>query len=75
MEVCNPQAAKKALDRDARIGLLLPCTIAVYRDENVTRISLLRPSQILNLAAETQLEELGEEIERKLKAAVDEAQL
>ena len=29
LEVCNPVAAKQALDSDPNIGLLLPCTIAV----------------------------------------------
>jgi len=30
LEVCNPQAAKQALDSDPNIGLLIPCTITVY---------------------------------------------
>lgn len=73
LEVCNPQSAKNALEKDPRVGLLLPCTIAVYRDKNETRISLLRPSSLLSLLPEAQLLELGAETEAKLKTAVDRA--
>jgi uncharacterized protein (DUF302 family) len=73
MEVCNPQAAKTALDKDIKIGLLLPCTIAVYTEADKTTISLLRPSVLLDVAGMNQLEGLGKEIETRLKAAVDKA--
>jgi len=73
LEVCNPHSAKTELDRGPRIGLLLPCTIAVYSDGGMTRVSLLRPTHLLNLARETQLTQLGNEIEAKLKIAIDHA--
>ncbi len=38
LEVCNPQAAKQALDSDPNIGLLLPCTIAVYEKDGENHI-------------------------------------
>jgi uncharacterized protein (DUF302 family) len=53
LEVCNPKAAKGALDKDPKVGLLLPCTIAIYVDGSITRISLLRPSMLLNLIPES----------------------
>jgi len=71
LEVCNPKAAKEALDKDPKVGLLLPCTIAIYVDGSITRISLLRPSMLLNLIPESKLTNLGAEAEQKLKAAID----
>lgn len=73
LEVCNPKAAKEAIDRDPKVGLLLPCTIAIYKDANRTRISLLKPSDLLHLAPEAKLTDLGNEAEQKLKAAIDKA--
>ena len=65
LEVCNPKAAKEALDKDPKVGLLLPCTIAIYVDGSITRISLLRPSMLLNLIPESKLTNLGAEAEQK----------
>lgn len=73
LEVCNPNAAKQALDKDPRVGLLLPCTIAIYSEGDMTRISLLRPSALLNLVPGAYLADLGAEAEQKLKAAIDKA--
>jgi uncharacterized protein (DUF302 family) len=73
LEVCNPQAANTALQKDIRIGLLLPCTIGVYSESGQTKISLLRPSVLLGLAPESQVTQLAIEMETKLKRAVDRA--
>jgi uncharacterized protein (DUF302 family) len=71
LEVCNPNAAKSALETDRRVGLLLPCTIAVYREKGVTKISLLKPTELLKILPNEKLKSLGEEIEPRLKAAID----
>ncbi len=73
LEVCNPKAAKDIMDKDLRVGLLLPCTIAVYDEKHSTRISLLKPSSLLGLLPESHLEEIGAEMEATLKNAVDQA--
>lgn len=72
LEVCNPSAAKRALDTDIRVGLLLPCTIAVYEEDGKTRISLLKPSSLLSLIGNEELNKLGNDIEPRLKEAIDE---
>ncbi|AFS80361.1 hypothetical protein NKOR_02305 [Candidatus Nitrosopumilus koreensis AR1] len=66
LEVCNPQAAKKALDSDPNIGLLLPCTIAVFEKDGENHISLARPTELLSVASNKELELMGKEIETKL---------
>lgn len=72
LEVCNPNAAKHALETDIRVGLLLPCTIAVYEEEGRTRISLLKPSALLSLIGSEELNKLGSDIEPRIKEAIDE---
>ena len=66
MEVCNPVAAKQVLESNPDLGLLLPCTIAVYTKNNETYISLAKPTSLLSVASDTKLSDLGKEIETKL---------
>lgn len=73
LEVCNPTAAKQALESNPEVGLLLPCTIAVYRKDNENFISLARPSSLLTILSERRLDEFGREIEEKLVQAIKKA--
>ena len=73
LEVCNPVAAKQALDSDPDIGLLLPCTIAIYEKDDENYISLARPTVLLSVAQNTGLEAMGKEIESKLIKAIDDS--
>lgn len=72
LEVCNPQAAKQALDSDPNIGLLLPCTIAVYEKDGENFISLAKPTTLLAVALNKELESMGKEIEQKLIEVIDD---
>ncbi|KEQ56412.1 hypothetical protein AAA799E16_01511 [Marine Group I thaumarchaeote SCGC AAA799-E16] len=72
LEVCNSQAAKQALDSDPVIGLLLPCKIAVYEKNGDNFISLAKPSELLSVASNSELESMGKEIETKLIRVIDD---
>ena len=63
MEVCNPNLAKQVLEANPDLGLLLPCTIAVYQKDNENFISLARPTSLLSMASDENLKISGEEIE------------
>ncbi|HUU49289.1 MAG TPA: DUF302 domain-containing protein [Nitrosopumilaceae archaeon] len=71
LEVCNPQAAKRALDSDPNIGLLLPCTIAIYEKDGENYISLAKPTTLLAVTSNAELESMGKEIEEKLIEVID----
>jgi uncharacterized protein (DUF302 family) len=71
LEVCNPQAAKQALDSDPNIGLLLPCTIAVYEKDGENHISLAKPTTLLAVSSNKELESMGKEIEGNLIEVID----
>lgn len=62
MERCNPNLAKQVLEGNPDLGLLLPCTIAVYQKNNENYISLTRPRSLLAMASENNLKFSGEEI-------------
>ena len=66
MEVCNPHLAKQVLEANPDLGLLLPCTIAVYQKNNENFISLARPTSLLSMVSDKNLKISGEEIENGL---------
>jgi len=71
LEICNPQAAKQALDSDPNIGLLLPCTIADYEKDGEHYISLAKPTVLLSVASNAELQSMGKEIETKLVKVIE----
>jgi uncharacterized protein (DUF302 family) len=70
LEVCNPSAAKQALESNPEIGLLLPCTIAIYQKNNENFISLAKPTALLANIHDHRLDKFGQEIEQKLVSAI-----
>jgi uncharacterized protein (DUF302 family) len=66
MEVCHPNLAKQVLEANPDLGLLLPCTIAIYQKDNENYISLAKPTSLLAMASEKNLQFSGEEIENNL---------
>jgi len=66
MEVCNPHLAKQVLEANPDLGLLLPCTIAVYHKNDENFISLARPTSLLSMASDENLKISGEDIENGL---------
>jgi len=66
MEVCNPRLAKQVLEANPDLGLLLPCTIAVYQKDDVNFISLARPTSLLSMISDDNLKISGEDIEKGL---------
>ena len=73
MEVCNPHLAKQVLESSPDLGLLLPCTIAVYQKNNETFISLARPTSLLSMVSEHNLKFSGEEIENNLIKIIEKS--
>lgn len=71
LEVCNPGAAKQALESDPEIGLLLPCTIAIYQKNKENFISLARPTSLLANIKNNRLDKMGIEIEQKLVDVIE----
>jgi len=73
MEVCNPNLAKQVLEANPDLGLLLPCTIAVYQKNNENYISLARPTSLLSMVSENNLKFSGEEIEDNLIKIIEKS--
>jgi uncharacterized protein (DUF302 family) len=70
--VCEPHTAYKALSIDEQIGLLLPCNIVIWENEDkTTSVAAINSSVQLAIAGISQLTEHADQINQKLRTAVD----
>ena len=67
---CNPPFAKKALDADMNIGLLLPCNVIVYKDGDETVVSAIKPKEMFKIVENKELTAIADEIEDRLKRVI-----
>lgn len=72
-EVCNPQQAKKVLDRNMEISTALPCRISVYEEGRGTRLATIKPTAMLALYGTPELKGVAEEVEATLATIMAEA--
>ena len=74
LEVCNPQQAAKVLATDMRLNMALPCRISVYTEDEITKIGVIKPEQMLSaLSHDNVLKETAHEVEHKIIQMIDEA--
>ncbi|MCA9867330.1 MAG: DUF302 domain-containing protein [Anaerolineales bacterium] len=66
---CNPTLAHRALSTELEIGLMLPCNVIVYDDEDRlgSVVSIIDPVTMLNVGANPDLEPVGEEAALRLR--------
>lgn len=71
-DVCNPQAASKALRTEMAVSTVLPCRISIFSDRQRSTIATVKPTDLLRATGLTGVEPLAEEVERELLAIIDE---
>ena len=71
LEACNPPNAYKAIQTEQDVGLMLPCNVIVYKKDNRVFISAILPTVIMGTINNKSLQTIAENIENKLKKAVD----
>lgn len=69
---CNPPFAYKALQAEKDIGLLLPCNVIVYEQDEKTFVSAILPSVAMSMIDNPKLAEIAAEVEMKLKKVIDQ---
>ena len=62
-EVCQPQQAKKVLDQNMSVSTALPCRISIYEEGGKTILATLKPTKLLAMFNEPQLEGVAQEVE------------
>ena len=69
LEICSPAQAAEVLRADMKVGLALPCRIAVFEDEGGTRVGMLEPTALLKLvSSDPAVAAAAEEVERRMTA-------
>ncbi len=69
---CNPPFAHKALLHSLEVGTLMPCNVIVYEtDDGKTVVSAVDPVQTMAAQADPSLRPLAEQVQQKLKRALD----
>lgn len=69
---CNPPLAKRALDADRDIGLLLPCNVVVRADgPDAVLVQALDPQVMVSVAGRAELKGVADEATARLRAALD----
>jgi uncharacterized protein (DUF302 family) len=69
---CNPPLAYKALSADPEIGLLLPCNVIVFENEQGnTTVSAIDAKAMLNIVQRDDILPIAEEVNKKLQMVIE----
>ncbi|NOX64279.1 MAG: DUF302 domain-containing protein [Chlorobi bacterium] len=69
---CNPPFAYKSLQAEEQIGLMLPCNVIVYVNDNgETIVAAVDPVASMQAVENENLGEVAETIQGKLKKVID----
>lgn len=69
---CNPPLAHKALTAEETVGLLLPCNVVVYENDNKeTVVGVFDPLMIGQVSDNKELHAIADEVRSKLERVFD----
>ncbi len=72
---CNPNLAYRALQTEEEIGLLLPCNVIVYDNEDGTsRVSIMDPIQMMGFVKNPALDPVADDAATRLRRVVEHLQ-
>lgn len=69
---CNPHLAHRALEAELGIGLLLPCNVCVWEEEEGTVVSIARPEILFEMVSRDDIQPVAQEAEQRLRRALDQ---
>ncbi len=73
LEVCNPHEAKRVLSKNELAGYFLPCKLVVYESDGKTKIGLPKPSSLIRIADDLELEQIAGDIEERFIAVINKS--
>ena len=68
---CNPAYAHRAILAERDIGLMLPCNVIVYENDDKTIISVIKPTASMQMIHNKNLQEIAVKVETKLEKIID----
>ncbi|MBY0030896.1 DUF302 domain-containing protein [Priestia aryabhattai] len=73
LEVCNPAEAQRVLSKNLLVGYFLPCKIVVYKDGDETKIGMPKPTAMINMIRNEELQTIAKDIEERLINCIDQS--
>ena len=71
---CNPSIAFQALSEETEIGLLLPCNVVVWEnDDKTATVAAIDAKVMLTVTGRDDMEEMANQINKLLQKAIDSA--
>lgn len=65
---CNPPLARRAIEAEPSIGLLLPCNVVVREDDaGAVRVEFMDPNAVLQLVERPDIAVLASEVRQRLE--------
>lgn len=68
---CNPPLARRALEAEPELGVLLPCNVVVYRRGGETHVSAIDAERMLSIVDNDELAQSAAEVRRRLPTVVE----
>lgn len=69
---CNPPLAHKALSAEPEIGLLLPCNVVVFEDENNdTVVAAINARTMMSVVGREDIGPIADEVNQKLVKVIE----
>lgn len=68
---CNPNYAHQALQTEPEIGVLLPCNVVVYEQNETVRVEAMDPEAALSLANNADIEPIAREVRARISRVIE----
>ncbi len=69
---CNPNFAYQALQKENKIGTMLPCNVVVQeKDDGAIEVSAVDPLASMQAADNEELEEIAGQVQQRLKKIIE----
>jgi uncharacterized protein (DUF302 family) len=69
---CNPSLAHQALSNEIMIGLLLPCNVVVFEEDDGTiTVSAVNPREMFKVVENPDMEGVAEQVDAKIKNVIE----
>ena len=72
-EVCNPNQAKKVLEKNMDLSSFLPCRISVFTEGDKVILATLKPTSIVSMFNLPEFKQTAQEVEDTLMKIMQEA--
>ena len=73
LEVCDPHQAKIVLESNMAVSTALPCRISVYEEDGKVKVATLKPTALIGLFGNPELEPVARDVETALLQAINQA--